>query len=217
MSRFGDVYENKVTREYAVVLRGSEDCGDGPAIVHLTARPGAAVVGEHIHPHMRERFTVIGGTLEARIAGRVHSLGPGQAATVEAGIAHDWWNASASEDAHVLIEIDGAAGAHDFDLSRFEVLIGTLFSLANEGKVDRKGRPSPLQGALIAQEFADVIVFTRPPRAVQRVAIGILAPIGKLLGYQATEERYRRPHGRTTPDPDIVRAAGLPLATGEQV
>lgn len=209
MSRFGDVYENAITREYAVVLRGSEDCGNGPAIVHLIARPGAAVVGEHVHPHMRERFTVVRGRLEARIAGQLHSLGPGQSATVAAGVAHDWWNASMTDDSHVLLEIDGAPGDHAFDLGRFELLIGTLFSLANEGKVDRKGRPFPLQGALIAQEFADVIIFTWPPRALQRMAISTLAPIGKLLGYQATRESYRLPHGRATPDPDIVEAAGL--------
>ena len=44
MSRCGDVYENKVTGEFAVILRGTEDRGQGPGIVHLTARPGAAVV-----------------------------------------------------------------------------------------------------------------------------------------------------------------------------
>ena len=50
MSRCGDVYENKVTGEYAVVLRGSEDRGDGPAVVYLTLKPGGAVVGEHVRP-----------------------------------------------------------------------------------------------------------------------------------------------------------------------
>ena len=30
MSRCGDVYENKVTGEYVVVLRGTEDRGTGP-------------------------------------------------------------------------------------------------------------------------------------------------------------------------------------------
>ena len=80
MSRCGDVYENKVTGEYAVVLRGSEDRGEGPGIVHLTARPGAAVIGEHLHPYMIERFTVVSGRLDARIAGKAQSLGPGQSA-----------------------------------------------------------------------------------------------------------------------------------------
>src|SRR6187551_563052 len=109
MSRCGDVYENKVTGEYAVVLRGTEDRGDGPGIAHLLARPGAAVVGEHFHPHMIERFTVVRGRLDARIAGQVLSLEPGQSATAEPGVVHDWWNASTTEDAHVIVEVDRAA------------------------------------------------------------------------------------------------------------
>jgi mannose-6-phosphate isomerase-like protein (cupin superfamily) len=209
MSRCGDFYENKVTGEFAVVLRGTEDRGDGPGIAHLTARPGAAVVGEHFHPHMTERFTVLRGRLDARIAGKILSLGPGEAATVEAGVAHDWWNASATEEAHVIVEVDQAEGSEHLDSSRFELLIGMLFGLANDGKVDRKGRPMPLQAAVIAQEFADTVVFTHPPQAVQRVAFAILAPLARALGYRAVYPRYCKPHGRITPDPEILAAAGL--------
>ncbi|MER8671672.1 hypothetical protein NKH45_31920 [Mesorhizobium sp. M1156] len=61
MSRCGDVYENKMTGEYAVILRGTEDRGEGPGIAHLLARPGAAVVGEHFHPHLIEKFTLLSG------------------------------------------------------------------------------------------------------------------------------------------------------------
>ena len=212
MSRCGDVYENKVTGEHAVVLRGSQDRGDGPAVVHLVARPGAAVVGEHTHAHMQERFTVVRGRLDARIGGQLQSLGPGQSATVEAGVAHDWWNASDSDEAHVLLELDKDPGAPgDIDVNRFEQLIGTLFSLANEGKVDRKGRPYPLQAAVIAQEFADVIVFTQPPRPIQLVAISILAPIARAFGYRARYAHHTLPHGRAVPDPAILAAAGLPV------
>jgi quercetin dioxygenase-like cupin family protein len=101
MSRCGDLYANKVTGEYAVVLRGTEDRGDGPGIVHLVARPGAAVVGEHLHPSITERFIVLGGRLEASIDGRRASLAPGESAVVEAGVRHDWCNASANEEAHI--------------------------------------------------------------------------------------------------------------------
>ena len=201
MSRCGDVYENRVTGEYAVVLRGSEDRGDGPGIAHLKARPGAAVVGEHVHPHIVERFTVLRGRLDAKIAGKVMQLGPGEQVRVAAGIAHDWWNSSATEDAHVLVEVAPAPGSEHIDSNRFEMLIGMLFGLANDGKVDRKGRPFPLQGALIAREFADVIVFTNPPPAVQRVLFGVLAPVATALGYKAIEEKYLSPHGHVTPDP----------------
>src|SRR3954454_11112861 len=162
MSRCGDVYENRVTGEYAVILRGTEDRGEGPGVAHLTARPGAAVVGEHFHPHLIERFKVLRGRLDARIDGRTLSLDAGESATVDAGVVHDWWNASASEEAHVVVEVDRKPGVTGFDPNRFELLIGMLFGLANAGKVDRKGRPFPLQAAVIADEFADIVVFTHP-------------------------------------------------------
>ena len=131
MSRCGDVYENRVTGEWAVVLRGTDDRGDGPGIAHLTARPGAAVVGEHFHPHLIERFSVVRGRLSARIGGQSLSLGPGQSVTIEPGVAHDWWNASDSEDAHVLAEVDRVPGYEAVDANRFEALIGMLLGLAN--------------------------------------------------------------------------------------
>ena len=133
MTRCGDVYENKVTGEYCVVLRGSEDRGEGPAIVHLLARPGAAVAGEHFHPALTERFRVVSGTLSAKVDGRELTLGPGEDATVEPGVKHDWWNASSTEDAHVVVEISGQG------LEHFELMIANLFSLANDGKLDSKG------------------------------------------------------------------------------
>jgi quercetin dioxygenase-like cupin family protein len=209
MSRCGDLYANKVTGEYAVVLRGTEDRGDGPGIVHLVARPGAAVVGEHLHPSITERFIVLSGRLEASIDGRRASLAPGESAVVEAGVRHDWWNASANEEAHILIEIDLAAGSEQIDIGRFELLIGMLFGLANDGRVDRKGRPNPLQAAVIAREFQDVIVFTRPPVAVQRLLLAPLARVGRWLGYRATYPQYMQPHGYRKPDPRALAAAGL--------
>jgi quercetin dioxygenase-like cupin family protein len=205
MSRYGDVYENKVTREYAVVLRGTEDRGGGPMIVHLTARPGAAIIGEHVHPNLRERLTVVSGTLEVEIAGTLHRLGPGQSAVIEAGVAHDWWNPSGDEDAHILVELESSPGAAAGKLARFERMIANLFGLANDGKVDAKGRPSPLQAAVMAQEFADVVVFTQPSRAI----VNVLAPLARFLGYKATYPEYSKPHGHVTPDAEIVVASVL--------
>ena len=209
MSRCGDIYENRVTGEYAVVLRGSEDRGDGPGIAHLTARPGAAVVGEHFHPFMTEKFTVLKGTLDARVAGKTMSLTAGQSATIQPGVAHDWWNSSSTGEVHVLVEVAAASNGAHVDADRFEMLIGMLFGLANDGKVDRKGRPGPIQGAVIAREFADIVVFTNPPPAVQKVALGVLVPLGRLLGYQAIIPRYLKPHGHITPPAEMLAAAGL--------
>jgi quercetin dioxygenase-like cupin family protein len=211
MPRCGDVFENRATGEYAVILRGSEDRGDGPIVAHLLVRPGGAVTGEHVHPFLNERFTVLRGRLDARVEGQDMSLGPGQSVLVKAGVAHDWWNSSPTEDAHVLVEIAVApeAEAGKVDLGRFELMIANLFGLANDGKLGRNQRPPLLQAAVFAQEFFDMIVFTRPPVVVQRVLFAVMAPIGRRLGYRAIEPRYARPHGQVTPKPWAQAAAGL--------
>jgi mannose-6-phosphate isomerase-like protein (cupin superfamily) len=201
VSRYGDVYENRVTGERAVVLRGDEDGAAGePALVHLTVKPGGAVVGEHVHPRIQERFRVISGTLTARLDGVERTLEAGAEATVPAGMRHDWWNAGDTQ-ASVLVELSPGE-------PRFETMIATLFGLANAGRTNAKGMPNPLQLALIGREFSDVIRFTKPPAAVQKVLFAILGSIGRLRGYRAVYPEYLHPHGRAEPDPQAVALAG---------
>jgi quercetin dioxygenase-like cupin family protein len=201
MSRCGDIYENKVTGERAVVLRGDEDGHGRSGLVHLTVQPHGAVVGEHIHPQFRERFLVISGRLGTRVDGMERTLVAGQDATVEVGTAHDWWN-SGDDEAQVLVELS------PFD-PRFELMIGNMYGLANDGKTNSKGMPGPLQLALIGQEFQDVIRFTTPPHAIQTVMFGLLGPIGRMRGYHRIYPEYSHPQGHTTPDQNVLALAGL--------
>jgi quercetin dioxygenase-like cupin family protein len=201
LSRRGDVYENRVTGERAVVLRGDEDGQGLPALVHLTVKPGGAVVGEHVHPRVQERFRVVSGTLGTRLDGVERTLGAGEEATVPAGMPHDWWNAG-EDDASVLVELSPPD-------PRFEAMIATLFGLANAGRTNAKGRPGALQLALVGQEFADVIRFTKPPPAVQKLLFGVLGTLGRLRGYRGVYPEYLGPHGRATPDPHVAGLAGV--------
>jgi quercetin dioxygenase-like cupin family protein len=202
LSRFGDVYENRVTGERAVVLRGDED-GDGqqPALVHLTVEPGGAVVGEHVHPRVGERFRVVSGTLGTRLDGVERTLTAGEEATAPAGMPHDWWNAG-DDAASVIVELSPPD-------PRFEAMIATLFGLANAGRTNAKGMPDPFQLALVGREFADVIRFTTPPAAVQAIAFGLLGAVGRLRGSRGIYPEYLQPHGRTTPDPAVTALSGV--------
>jgi mannose-6-phosphate isomerase-like protein (cupin superfamily) len=205
VSRFGDFYENRITGERAVVLRGDEDStADQSAIAHLTVAPNGAVAGEHFHPQITERFAVISGTLSTRLDGVERELHAGEEATATPGMTHDWWNAG-REQASVIVEV---AGPRE-QASRFEAMIGTMFGLANDGKTNAKGMPSPPQLALIAQEFGDVIRFTNPPRALQPALFGVLGAVGRMRGMQALYPEYLHPHGRTVPEPAIVEFAGI--------
>jgi hypothetical protein len=52
--------------------------------------------------------------------------------------------------------------------------------------------PYPLQLALCAEEFRDVIVFRSPPLMLQRMIFGALTPIALWRGYRATYPQLSR-------------------------
>ena len=181
MSRAGDVAENPVTGERVVVRVGTEDSGGELLVVEGFLRPGAAVVGEHVHPSIDEWFTVLEGRVGFRLDGRESVATVGERLHVPPGMAHDWWNAG-DEEARVTVEISPAA--------RFEEAVLNTFGLARDGKTNAKGMPNLLQVALFAREFDDVLYFTSPPRPVQRALFAVLAPVARLLGYRGSYPEY---------------------------
>jgi len=183
MLKAGDVLENPVTGERAVVRVGTAESGGELLVADLYVRPGGAVMGEHVHPAIEESFTVVRGRLGYRLDGREGVAEPQERLHVPRGAAHDWWNVG-DEEAQVLVEISPAG--------RFEEMIRNAFGLARDGKTDAKGQPNLLQAALFAREFDDVIRFTKPPRPVQRLLFGALAPVARLLGYEGSYPEYTR-------------------------
>lgn len=181
--QIGEVWENPVTRERATILELPHHNPDRRAAAELLALVGARVVGEHRHPGMVERFTVLEGELTVKRGGETSILRQGETATIEPNMWHDWWNAS-DRDARVRVEVTPG--------ERFAHMIETLFGLARLGHTDAKGMPHPLQLALFAREFSDVIVFRSPPMAVQRVFFSVLAPIARGWGYRATYPQLSR-------------------------
>jgi quercetin dioxygenase-like cupin family protein len=179
----GEVWENPVTRERATILERPWDNPEGRATAELTALVGARVVGEHRHPALVERFTVLEGELTVKRDGQTRILHQGEALVIEPNVWHDWWNA-ADRNARVRVEVTPG--------ERFVHMVETFFGLARLGYVDDKGMPLPLQLALIAQEFSDVVVFRSPPPAVQRGVFGVLARIARWRGYRATYPQLSR-------------------------
>lgn len=59
--------------------------------------------------------------------------------------------------------------------SRFVEMVGTMFGLARDGEVDKRGVPHPTQLAVTATEYEDLLIVRSPPRWVQKVLFGALA------------------------------------------
>jgi quercetin dioxygenase-like cupin family protein len=192
VSRRGQVFDNPVTGERVVVLTDPLDHPDRVLVGHLFVRPGGRVAVEHFHPTITERFHVVRGRVGFLLDGRERVLGAGESAHVDPGVHHDWWQVG-EEEAEVVVEVDPG--------DRFVEMVGTFFGLARDGKVGRKGVPKPLQLAVTAKAYRDVMVIASPPEPVQRALFGALAPIGRALGRQPTYPQYLTSMEVVEPDP----------------
>ena len=185
----GETLENPCTREAGTLVKLPWE-GDDPSLVaDLHVQPGGAVVGEHVHRHFDERFTVKEGRIGFRLDGEESLAGPGDVVDIPRGSWHDWWNAG---------EEVGVARVQVSDGARFLQMIETLFGLARDGHTDEKGMPDKLQLAMFATEFRDVIVLRRPPAAVQSLIFGALRPIARARGYRGAYPQYGRSLLRTS-------------------
>lgn len=172
----GDVLENPVTGDRVSFLRTAAETEDGSLEYELVFRPRGFVVQEHLHPRQDERHEVVTGRLGLRLEETEQVLEAGDSVLVRAGTPHRLF-AVGNDPVHAKFELRPAL--------RSAELIATFFRLANEGKVDRKGNPRPLQLALIAREFEPEGYATRPPLAVQRVLFAPLAALARRRGLSA--------------------------------
>ena len=177
----GELAWNPVTGERVVILEGPDDHPEGAVVAELHVEPGGAVIGEHLHPALRERFEVIEGSLGVKLAGKKSEAGPGDVVDITPGTWHDWWNAG---DGEAVVRVTVTPG------DRFAQMIRAIFGLALDGRTNAKGMPKPLQLVQVAREFDDVIIFRRPPMAVQRVVFGALGPLAQRRGYRGIYPRY---------------------------
>jgi mannose-6-phosphate isomerase-like protein (cupin superfamily) len=180
MIRNGDRLENPVTGEILIFHRTSRDSDGAAVLVETIIRPDGFVAAAHVHPHQSERFEVLEGWLGLRVGDRELLAGPGDVVTVDPGTPHRFWNAGECE-ARFLCEVRPAL--------EFESLIETMFSLAADGKTNRKGMPNPLRLAVIARSHFGTVRLPFPPAILQRAALAVGAPLGRLLGYKATVAR----------------------------
>ena len=181
MNRRGQVFENPVTGERAVVLTDPDDQPERVLVVDLHVRPGGRVAAPHFHPTLTERFHVLSGRVGFLIGEDQSELGPGDAAEVQPNTLHDWWQVG-EDEAQVIVEVNPG--------DRFVEMVGTMFGLARDGKVNKRGIPHLLQLAVTARGYRDVMVIASPPPWVQRLMLGALAPIGRLLGRRPAHAEY---------------------------
>jgi quercetin dioxygenase-like cupin family protein len=173
----GTTIENPVTGETLVFHETSHETNGDRVVFETIVRPGGVVAAAHVHPYQEERFAVLEGRLGVKTGRTKAEYAPGEAITIPAGTPHKFWNAG-DDELRFLAEVRPALD--------FESLIETMFGLAVDGKVSKKGMPSPLRLAVIANAHFDVVRLPVIPAWLQKAALAMGAPLGKLAGFTPT-------------------------------
>src|SRR5215211_9080538 len=199
MTKAGDTIESPPSGARILFLKTARDTNGELLQLDDVMNGGGRVPIEHVHPYMEERFKILSGTARLSMRGQERDVGAGETVMVPAGTPHVWGNPS-EEELHVIVELRPAL--------KMEEWFETVFGLQRDSKADpENGLPNLLQLALIAREYE--FYLARPPLFVQRVLFGLLAPIGKLLGYKA---RYPEYSGEEEPLPRAETEREAPSA-----
>ena len=177
MFNAGDQIENPVTGERLVFHETASETGGERVVFETIVQPGGFVAAAHVHPFQTERFEVLEGTLGMRRGSEKVELRAGETVTVDPQTPHKFWNAGDGVVRFVCTVTPAL---------EFERLIATMYSLAADGKTNRKGMPNPLRLAVIANNHFDDVRLPLVPQSLQKLALAMGAPVGKALGFTAT-------------------------------
>jgi mannose-6-phosphate isomerase-like protein (cupin superfamily) len=185
----GKTVENPVTGERLTFLETARETGGEYVRFEAEIAPGGSLPAAHLHPKQTERFEFVSGTLTMKVAGRTIKAKPGDVVVVEPGVPHDFKNET-DEPVRMLVEMRPALG--------LESLLETMYGLAADGKTNRWGMPNPFRLAVIANAHFDTVRVPIVPQWIQRAALAVGAPVGRLCGYApvyqpSTAPRVLRP------------------------
>jgi mannose-6-phosphate isomerase-like protein (cupin superfamily) len=186
----GDTLVNEITGEAITFVETSAETNGAYTLIEVVVAPGGGVPMAHVHPNQSETFEVIEGHLSMK-AGRDKLVArPGDVVTVAPGQVHKFWN-DREYPVHFRCTVAPALG--------FERFIETMFGLAADGKLSKRGMPNPLRLAAIANASFDDSRAPYIPAWLQKAGLASGALLAKALGYGPTYDRQ-------TPLPELVPA-----------
>lgn len=178
-NRKGPLLSNPVSREWVTELVPAQKTdGKYLSALYIIAGEGPPM---HYHPGFEESFEVMKGELTIIQENTSHNISAGASYTIPPNIAH--------KPRYEGDEFAAAIGTVR-PASRTLDLLKTLFGLTHEDKVDEEGQPTFLQGMIMTNSFANDTVFLSPPPTITKTLSSIIAPVGRMLGYNATYEKY---------------------------
>ena len=161
------------TGERVTFSRTADETGGRFCELEMFATPGTKPAAAHIHPHQVERFTIHSGRVRVRLGRGESDHGAGETVVIAPGTPHTW-TAVGDEELHLTARIEPALNAERF----FE----DFFALAEAGKTNRAGVPTPLRLAVLLADNPASSTWRNLPVRVQKAMVRALAPLGRALG-----------------------------------
>jgi quercetin dioxygenase-like cupin family protein len=174
MALRGQTMSHPKTGERVTFSTTAAETGGRFCELELFATAGTKPAAAHIHPDQVERFTVHSGRVRVRLGREERDHGAHETVVIPPGTPHTW-TAIGDEQLHLTVRIEPALNAERF----FE----DFFTLAEAGKTNRAGVPTPLRFAVLQADNPGFLYLEKPPVRVQKAMIRMLAPLGRALGY----------------------------------
>lgn len=148
--------------------------------VEIWVEPGGGVPA-HVHPEVRERFTVREGPMELLTGRTWKPAGPGETVVVAPGTRHAFRNRG-DVVAHAVCEASPA--------STLAAFLSQAAGLSRADLLTKAGLPKPrgiLHAAMLAHAHRDMVhlLFPAPPQLVQKLIWPPLARLGERRGLRA--------------------------------
>jgi len=174
----GQTLNNPFTGERIIFEQTEQDTGGALiAFEHFMLPRTTPTFPEHVQLNQEERFEIISGTARYRLAGVEGQARAGETVIVPPGAIHiNCWN-EGPEALKMRHSFRPGGGA--------DIFFETIFTLAMNGKTNARGEVNLLQLAVIGNEINSQTFNAGIPISLQRLALPVLAMIGRLLGYRA--------------------------------
>jgi quercetin dioxygenase-like cupin family protein len=183
MAYAGQTIDNPVTGEHITFLTTTTETKGEFLRFECRVEPGKVRLAPHLHTMQTERFTMLEGTLGARVGDEVYTLLPGQSLTLPARVVHQWWNPT-TQEVRFQVEVTPARN--------LEATLEAICGMAQDGKLTKQAMPrNPFrlaQFGKLSQTYLPVI-----PVWMQRIGLTMGAAMGRILGYDPSFAAYRTP------------------------
>lgn len=187
----GTWIENPVAGQRALLVKLPAETGGRYFEMEYICQPftGKYAIPPHYHPAVSERFEILSGKARYMLEKVERTANAGETVLFPPGIEHIHPWSDSNEELHVRMFSE--ADPPDLNSLNANINTGiTNFGLARDGKVDKNGLPNIFQQAVCGiKNIPGAVPAGMSPESAKLI-IGLLAFVGRAIGYRATYPQY---------------------------